>query len=501
MPVREALGFATPKSHVLPFCMTRVLLFPAAHSVELADVIARRLKSERIDSVMWESTFSTDDEGFGRVSQTVDAVVVVVGTASERPFFSASDMIALGVLLARVGHDAVVLVTTKFAAEALPADLVSARVITHDLLRVDEDSDEVKRVVAVVADAVWRIASDRRRARSPIRVLGQLPELVGLYMLTIGFVLILLDQFDIYPARVVQPLAIASIVGGLLVVLLRRLQRTLQGTLRSTDEEMARLRTAVELEFAAQRRALTVATERLSAFSAPIRHGAPSDVGTPGIRNEPTLSRSADCGELLREMAHSLHTPLSQAEAAALTLDRAAARDQDANAAERIIASVDICRAFIDGFRRVAAVQVTSEKQWSLRATLHAAHEVYRRAAGKEVTVTVDAPDTIPGYSTEFLLAVMLPLVENAVESAVEATTVRVQVTANDSVVRASVSSRPVELPKDRMYDRGYTTKPGHLGLGLSTVTRLLGVYRGAKLAHDIRDDTVTFTVTLPAGR
>ncbi len=53
----------------------------------------------------------------------------------------------------------------------------------------------------------------------------------------------------------------------------------------------------------------------------------------------------------------------------------------------------------------------------------------------------------------------------------------------------------------DVIFDPGYTTKPGHDGLGLGTVQRLLSVQRGAALTFERDEDRVQFVVTIPKGQ
>src|ERR1022692_138509 len=86
----------------------------------------------------------------------------------------------------------------------------------------------------------------------------------------------------------------------------------------------------------------------------------------------------------IRELAHSLNTPLSQIEAAALLLQEAPKQESTATAssrspASRIYQSAEICKAFLSAFMQITKVASQTSK-WnpkSLEESLAAAAELY----------------------------------------------------------------------------------------------------------------------------
>ena len=60
-------------------------------------------------------------------------------------------------------------------------------------------------------------------------------------------------------------------------------------------------------------------------------------------------------------------------------------------------------------------------------------------------------------------------------------------------------SLRPGESVSPSIYDESWTSKPGHEGLGLATVNKLLSTRNGAALSHRLDGaGRIVFTVALP---
>jgi K+-sensing histidine kinase KdpD len=211
----------------------------------------------------------------------------------------------------------------------------------------------------------------------------------------------------------------------------------------------------------------------------------------------------------IRELAHSLNTPLSQIEAAALLLQEDLKQENSANAdsrssASRIYQSAEICKAFLSGFMQITKV-ASQTSRWnpkSLEESLTAATELYAETSNPQVKSSVRINAEPVGYPTSYTLAVALPLLENAFEAARPGTTVIVEITAERNEYRINVTSASDKIPEgDSMYESGFTTKTNHQGLGLSVVRRLLSAYQGATITHTIEGDKISFHVSLPRGQ
>ncbi|MBI4639777.1 MAG: HAMP domain-containing histidine kinase [Candidatus Tectomicrobia bacterium] len=210
--------------------------------------------------------------------------------------------------------------------------------------------------------------------------------------------------------------------------------------------------------------------------------------------------------QLIRELGHSLNTPLSQIEASVLALRARSNEPELASmnlgaSLSRIIASVDICKSVIAAFRELVVV-TSSSSGWSpssIRQALRAASDVYMESYSRQLDVELNMPEEIHGYSSNFIVALILPLLENAIEASPDNERIAIFGQKRDQSFEILVTNRLQQpLPNHDMYEHGFTTKKGHDGVGLSTVKHLLLGLRGAHVDHSADGEKVSFTVALP---
>ena len=228
-----------------------------------------------------------------------------------------------------------------------------------------------------------------------------------------------------------------------------------------------------------------------------------------GARSRFTEYPSRDQVAFIQELAHSLNTPLSQIEASALLLLDDPQKDSvtapsSRRSAKRIRHSVEICKAFLAAFMQITKVASQTSK-WnpeSLEASLHAAAELYADKARSGVKSSIHIGVEPRGYPASYIMAITLPIIENAFESAKPDSTVSIDITARPREYRIKVTSAYETMPGvDSMYKNGFTTKAGHQGVGLSVVQRLLSAYQGAHITHEITAGQISFVISLPGGK
>ena len=81
--------------------------------------------------------------------------------------------------------------------------------------------------------------------------------------------------------------------------------------------------------------------------------------------------------------------------------------------------ATQICKSFLAAFREVASVS-RDAGAWepaSLSHSLKAAANVYGNRVRKEFQLQVDMPDRLPEYDNNYVLAILLPILENAIEA------------------------------------------------------------------------------------
>lgn len=205
--------------------------------------------------------------------------------------------------------------------------------------------------------------------------------------------------------------------------------------------------------------------------------------------------------QLIREIAHSLNTPLSQIEASAeILFSTTSDVDKNHKTIGAITSSVNLCKAFIAAYRQM--ILVTSYRGgWepkSINESLRSACEIYSESVNANLQIVVDMPEEISGYSNNYIVAILLPLIENAAEAAIQNTKLSVVLKHEDGNIIITVTNftHNVPLSKD-IFISEFTTKNGHQGLGLSTVTTLLAHMEGASIDYKEQGEEVIFELKL----
>jgi K+-sensing histidine kinase KdpD len=280
------------------------------------------------------------------------------------------------------------------------------------------------------------------------------------------------------------------------------------GSRRFDEEASYRLRRDMDEMLSVARRATESALEDIQGRSLSLIEHRLMELSEAFTAQLPPAEKrisapSSECGLLIREISHSLNTPLSQMEAALLTI-RAEMRQSDpqglAPRLQSIQASLDICKSIIASFRELvlATKGSTAWSPQSLKQAIAAGMSVYARQSQNNISIQNELPDEILGYSNNYLVALLIPLIENAVDEALPNSTILVTSCKTNGSRTLEVSSSPIQLPlSNDIYTDGFTTKAGHSGTGLTIVQHLLSAYPSATLTHVIKDSRVTFLVSL----
>lgn len=218
-----------------------------------------------------------------------------------------------------------------------------------------------------------------------------------------------------------------------------------------------------------------------------------------GERPGPFRADSAQPGRVVREIGHSLNTPLSQVEIALSFLsNNPNLSEEDQGAVTRAVSSVALCKAFIQAFRYAFGGEAASLEQQAEQSLGDLVSRAAAVMSQRGVVCSVHLPPILDGYRPTFVLALLMPLVENAVEASPDDGEVRVWSDTTSSMLLLNVSNPLAGSLSERIYEPMYSSKPDHEGLGLAVALRLVGSVPGGKIDHVEEADTVKFTVTLP---
>jgi K+-sensing histidine kinase KdpD len=225
-----------------------------------------------------------------------------------------------------------------------------------------------------------------------------------------------------------------------------------------------------------------------------------SDGGSSRVEISSTRPH-VDSAQVIRELAHSLGTPLAQIKAEALRLGALSGGKE--KGFDRIVASVDLCNSFIASFREIARISSHGSilSLASLGTALRTATDVYTSRNGKSVGLDVAVPDQISGYSNTYLLSILAPLVENAIEASPDGDIVSIHSMQDETSLAFFVENKyQGEPPSGKSFMPGISNKKGHEGMGLATVKRLVEAQRDGSVDYSVNENSVKFSIHLPGG-
>lgn len=246
--------------------------------------------------------------------------------------------------------------------------------------------------------------------------------------------------------------------------------------------------------------------------------GAADEVGALARTMSATLQRLRRYNDYLEKMAsrlsHELRTPVAVVRS---SLDNL--RQGEIPAKERVY----IDRAE-EGIRRLSSLMARMSEATQLESMLHGAErenfnlgkvvtgcvEGYRLAFPKQpfdLVIDTAKPISVNG-NAESIAQMLDKLVQNAIDFADSASTIRVRVAAGTGLVQLSVENDGPSLPTDMTSNlfvamvssrRDSNAREGHLGLGLYIVGMIAEFHNGTARAENLPGRSgVRFTVTLP---
>jgi signal transduction histidine kinase len=206
---------------------------------------------------------------------------------------------------------------------------------------------------------------------------------------------------------------------------------------------------------------------------------------------------------LAKEISHSLKTPLAHIEAVVAEIQMSPNMTSEVRSERlgELLGSITLCKSVLAAFGRLDDVSLRTAvwEPESINECLRSAHITYSRGLGKSIQPQIEVPDRILGYSNNYIVALLLPLLENAIE-------------ATDSDGMATISYREsgsshnfvvingcdTEPSKELLYEPGRTSKQKHDGLGLAVVVSLLKSIPQTRLGHVFRDGMLEMHIELP---
>ncbi len=137
--------------------------------------------------------------------------------------------------------------------------------------------------------------------------------------------------------------------------------------------------------------------------------------------------------------------------------------------------------------------------------SLLCAKMIYAHESGIEVTI--DIPDKVDGFlmDTVDLARILGIFLDNAIEAALETSQPQIglNIIQNEEGVSVIISNcfQDNGVALHRLKQKGFSTKTGHQGIGLSNVQKIIGSYDNVLLETTIRRGRFTQHMELSAGK
>ncbi|MDI5979610.1 sensor histidine kinase [Amycolatopsis magusensis] len=222
----------------------------------------------------------------------------------------------------------------------------------------------------------------------------------------------------------------------------------------------------------------------------------------PASGDDKSTVDSQEMEKTISEISHSLNTPLQHIE---LTLTYLKDHSDVINASKTrlqgALDSIDICRAVMSAYRELWSIAAVGSG-WdigNLKKSILCIASSLQTQEGKLVHITVDCPPRVPGYGNYYVTALVLPLLQNAIEVSPSEEEVLFRLWQNGSSVELEISNAVTQRPDlEAMKTAGYTSKDKDSpGIGLSSVRTLLSRHHGV-LEFNVDSGRISATVSLP---
>lgn len=224
----------------------------------------------------------------------------------------------------------------------------------------------------------------------------------------------------------------------------------------------------------------------------------------------PTTSTSA--AELMQEINHALNTPLAQIETVLDRINTTARHRDPLLPVGEALHSVNVARSIVQAYRNLTLlVNIDEPDVQDLRALVKATTRAAAMQYGREsVDCTVRVPEEIFGYSNFFLIALLLPLLQNAAEASPDNSSIMIDYDQGPSRILLHVRNQcsdpevarsAIRSLGESKIELGRSRGERHEGVGLKSIHTLLSRTKGADLHLEVVGTEFIATIVLPTRR
>ena len=218
------------------------------------------------------------------------------------------------------------------------------------------------------------------------------------------------------------------------------------------------------------------------------------------LRNLQTPRKDFTMEDFMKDVKHSLATPLSQIETNCALLEAFTDADDKSECVNKIRDIVKVCQNIIASYQEIVNVPAIDESQPLSECIDELMSSLEKKVKRRRITLEkLSVPDSLPGYSNSVISSMMLPLLQNAVAASPEGGAIIVEITDDETTYVISLTNQcEGYVPtSEQLKTSQYSSKKNHLGVGLSTVRNYLRLLKECSLDFNIEDKKVTVKITL----
>lgn len=217
------------------------------------------------------------------------------------------------------------------------------------------------------------------------------------------------------------------------------------------------------------------------------------------IKNLQAPQRGFTIDDFMRDVKHSLATPLSQIETNCSLLETLQNPVEYSECIQKIKSIVKVCQGIITSYIEIISAPPVDESLSLSEAIEELLETVDNKSRRKKISFEMSSiPDTIPGYSVSLISSMLLPLIQNALCAAPVGSEIKLSYQEEDDYILTIKNLCEKNIPtKEQLNTIHFSSKHNHLGVGLSTVRNYLRLLKSGKLDFEIEDNCVTAIVML----
>lgn len=208
--------------------------------------------------------------------------------------------------------------------------------------------------------------------------------------------------------------------------------------------------------------------------------------------------------QFIKELFHCLMTPISQVDASLSTvkakLSTIDADDVLERSLKSIQAGIKLTKSVLYAYRQVAyyTFNNVSEDTLTIKEGIDSAELLYQGHSKKQLVFNnQNIPDSVSGFSNYFILATILPLLENAICATESSQQISVEYKSveQDHIFKISnPCNTPINIKN--LYKDGFSSKnekgKPHIGTGLAIVRNLIGKIDNSTLEFELSNNILS---------